>query len=228
MTATSDAATVVASYEQRARFARTETATVRRPRLLRGLLDSATHIAEIPCGTGHFLGDYVRVEVSVTLVDASAAMLAAAVEHAVEAGLPADRTFPTLGYLHELHLRDGIDLVVAPNAALNQLAWQAPLIELLTSLRATVCPGAEVLAQVACTQPDAGVDTATFYDAARQHRVWFADRWFDPAQAGGAVLRRRRQYRDGNRLRIEFDYRDPPGPACTPPRWSWCCSPLRR
>ncbi len=55
------------------------------------------------------------------------------------------------------------------------------------------------------------MDTATFYDPARQHRVWFADRWFNPDEAGGAVLRRRRQHRDGDRLHIEFDYRDRAG-----------------
>jgi SAM-dependent methyltransferase len=211
MTARNNAATVVGSYEDRARFSRAETAAVRRPRLLRGLLNTAKNIAEIPCGTGHFLADYVRAGVAVTLVDASAAMLAVAIEHAAEVGLHADRTFPTLTYLQDMKLPDGIDLVIAPNAALNQLACQGPLNELLAGLRATVGSGTDVLAQVACTHPGDGVDTATFYDATREHGVWFADRRFNPTNAGGAVLRRRRQHRDGDRLQIEFDYHDPAG-----------------
>ncbi|SHG79698.1 hypothetical protein [Streptoalloteichus hindustanus] len=208
---TPSSAAVVASYDGRARFGRTEVAAVRRPRLLRGLLATAAHVAEIPCGAGHFLSSYARTSVAATLVDASAAMLATAVEHAVEVGQRAERTFPMLAYWQEVTLPEDVDLVVVPNAALNQLACQAPLTDLLACLRVAASPGTEVLAQVACTHRDGGVDTATFYDPARQHRVWFADRGFKPTQTSGAVLRRRRQHRDGNRLHIEFDYRDGTG-----------------
>lgn len=211
MTATRDAATVVRSYAQRARFARAEAAAVRRPRLLRGLLRTGPRVAEIPCGAGHFLTDYVRKGAVVTLVDACPEMLAAAVEHAVSAGVPVERTVPTLAYLQELEFLAEVDIVVAPNAALNQLARQSSLTDTLTALRQALRPGVEVLAQVACTHPGGGVDSATFYDAARQHRVWIPDRWFDPAHAGGAILRRRRQHRDDDLLRIEFDYVDPAG-----------------
>jgi hypothetical protein len=41
--------------------------------------------------------------------------------------------------------------------------------------------------------------------------VRFAGRWFNPDEAGDAVLRRRRQHRHGDRLRIEFGYRDRTG-----------------
>ncbi|WP_016698517.1 class I SAM-dependent methyltransferase [Actinoalloteichus spitiensis] len=211
MTATSDAVTVVESYARRARFARAEATAVRRPRLLRGLLRTGPHVVEVPCGTGHFLTEYARAGATVTLVDACPEMLAAAVEHAVNAGVPAERTVPAVAYLHELEFLSEVELVVAPNAALNQLARQSSLTDMLTALRQALRPGVEVLAQVACAQPGGGVDSATFYDVARQHRVWFPDRWFDPAHAGGAVLRRRRQHRDDDRLRIEFDYVDPAG-----------------
>lgn len=207
MTGPSSAA-VVASYDERARFARAETAAVRPPRLLRGLLHTATHVVEIPCGPGHFFASYARAAVTVTLVDASATMLDAAVKHAAAAGQPVGRTLPTLAYLQDVVLAEDIDLIVAPNAALNQLARQTPLTELLARLRVATRSGTEVLAQVACTHPGGGVDTASFYDPDRQHRVWFADRWFNSDEAGGAMLRRRRQHRDDDRLRIEFDYRD--------------------
>lgn len=215
MTATSNAAivaaTVVGSYARRTRFARAETVAVRRPRLLRGLLRSTSHVAEIPCGTGHFLAEYAQAGAAVTLVDACPQMLAAAVEHAVQTGLPIERTVPTVAYVQELEVLAGVDLVVAPNAAINQLACQSSLTDLLGALRQALRPDVDVLAQVACTHPDGTVDSATFYDAARPHQVWFPDRWFDPAQAGGAVLRCRRQHRDNDLLRIEFDYIDPVG-----------------
>jgi SAM-dependent methyltransferase len=207
------AAAVVASYDGRTRFARVETGAVRRPRLLRGLLDMATRGAELPGGAGHFLADYARAGVVVTLADASPVMLAAAREHALDAGLPAERTRTVCAYVQDLMVPERVDLVVVPNAALNQLTCQAPLADLLAGIRASLRPGAEVLVQVACTHPGGGVDTTGFYDPARPHGVWFADRWFDPALAGGAVLRRRRQHRDGDQLRVEFDYRDPAG-AC--------------
>jgi SAM-dependent methyltransferase len=203
------AAGVVASYEARTRFARAETATVSRPRLLHGLLARAVHVAEIPCGAGHFLADYAGAGLAVTLVDASEAMLAEACRHAHDAGLAPARIHPVRAYVQDLAVPELVDLVVVPNAALNQLACQASLADVLAALRASLCRGVQVLVQVACTHPGAGVDTGGFYDPARQHRVWFADRWFDPAHAGGAVHRRRRQVRDGNRVRIEFDYRDP-------------------
>src|SRR5262249_8172002 len=143
MTAPNPATTavVVSSYEARVPYARAETAAVRRPRLLRGLLDTAAHVAEIPCGAGHFLADYARAGVAVTLVDASTAMLAVAIEHAVNAGLRAERTSPTAVYWQDLTPLDDVDLVVVPNAAINQLACQAPLPDLLTCLRASMRPG---------------------------------------------------------------------------------------
>ncbi|MGH3564863.1 MAG: class I SAM-dependent methyltransferase [Pseudonocardia sp.] len=211
MTAATDAAGVVATYEQRAQFARTETAAVRQPRLLRGLLESATHVAEIPCGAGHFLSDYARAEVTVTLVDASAAMLSVSVERAAKAGISTNRTFPTLAYLNDLRLPGGIDLVIAPNGALNQLACQSPLTDLLAALRKTMRNGTEVLAQVACIHPGGAVDAATFYDATCHSGVWLADRRFDATQAAGAAHRYRRQHRDGDCLRIDFDYQDATG-----------------
>ncbi|QIZ37237.1 methyltransferase domain-containing protein [Saccharopolyspora sp. ASAGF58] len=200
---------VIESYQRRAAFARAETAHLARPRLLRGLLPAVDHVAEIPCGAGHFLADYARSALAVTLVDASAAMLAAATENAVHSGLSDEKTRRHLAYVQQPPDLTSVGLIVVPNAALNQLACQTALVELLMVLRAAVAPWAVVLAQVACVHPGGGVDTAGFYDPARQHGVWFADRWFHPEQAGGAVLRRRRQHRHGERLQIQFDYRSP-------------------
>jgi len=211
MTSLNASAAVIESYAARARFARAETAAVARPRMLRGLLRARPHVAEIPCGAGHFLTDYARAGAAVTLVDASPQMLAAAVDHAAAVGIPAEQTFPTAAYLQDLALLDEVDLVVAPNAAMNQLACQSSLPEMLAALRQALRPGVKVLAQLACTHPGGGVDSASFYDAGRQHGVWFPDRWFDPDAAAGAVLRRRRQQRTSDLLSIEFGYISPAG-----------------
>jgi SAM-dependent methyltransferase len=204
-------AAVVDGYELRARFARAEADAVSRPRLLRGLLRNIRHVAEVPCGAGHFLGDYATTGVRTTLIDGNGAMLAAAIEHAADIELPADRTHAHVQYVQELSELAGVDLLVMPNAALNQLSCQTPLTELLTTIHDALRPGAELLAQVACTHSSGGIDTAGCYDPLRQHGVWFADRRLDPSRAGGAVLRRRRQHREGNstfRVRVEFDYID--------------------
>lgn len=210
------ATAVVDGYEVRARFARAEADAVSRPRLLRGLLRTAQHVAEVPCGAGHFLADYAATGVKTMLIDGNGAMLAAAIEHAAEIGLPADRTDAHVRYVQELGELAGVDLVVIPNAALNQLACQTPLTALLEAVHHGLRPGAKLLAQVACTHPGGGIDTAGCYDPIRHHGVWFADRYLDPSRAGGAVLRHRRQHRhhDGNgagRVCVEFDYIDTTG-----------------
>lgn len=203
-----DAAAVVASYHERTPFARAETSAVPPPRLLDGLLTEATHVAELPCGAGHFLPTYREAGLAVTLIDANPAMLAQARDHAHHAGLPPERVHTVQGYVQNLPMLNSVDLVVVPNAALNQLACQTPLTDVLATLAASLRSGVPVLVQVACTHLGGGADTAGFYDPDGPHGVWFADRRFDPTQAGGAAVRHRRQTRDGNRLQIDFDYRD--------------------
>ncbi len=210
------ASAVVDGYEARARFARAEVDVVPRPRLLLGLLRTARHVAELPCGAGHFLADYAATRVEATLIDGNGAMLAAAIEHASAVGLPNDRTHAQVQYVQQLGALAGVDLVVMPNAALNQLTCQTPLTELLATIHHALRPGVELIAQVACTHPGGGIDTAGCYDPIRQHGAWFVDRYLDPSRAGGAVLRRRRQHRrrEGNgavRVRVDLDYVDTAG-----------------
>ncbi len=206
MTATS--AAVVASYRTRTPFAAAETRAVQVPRLLRGLLRAATHVAEVPCGAGHFLPAYVEHEVVVTLVDACQDMLDLAADRAADHGLPSDRVTARRALVQDLELPSGVDLVVLPNAALNQLAAQSGLPTLLAAVRATIGEGTVVLAQVCCEHPAGAVDASTFYDDRRPHGQWFPDTVLPCDQLDGDVLRRRRQHRDRDQLRIEFDYLD--------------------
>ncbi|MGH3549720.1 MAG: methyltransferase domain-containing protein [Pseudonocardiaceae bacterium] len=192
------ATAVVDGYEARARFARAETDMVSSPRLLSGLLRTIGHVAEVPCGAGHFLADYAATGVETTLMDGNAAMLAAAVERAAAVGLPGDRIHAHIGYLQQLDDLMGVDLVVMPNDALNQMACQTPPVELLAAIYRALSPGVELLAQVACTHPGGRMDTTGCYDPGRRHGIWFADHYLDPNRACGAVLRRRRQHHAAN------------------------------
>jgi Methyltransferase domain len=205
---------VVEGYRVRAPFVRAEIAAVRRPQLLRGLLRAALHVAELPSGVGHFLTDYAHAGVEVTMIDASPDMLAVAPDHAAVAGMAVGRIHTQVRLVQELDVLPSVDLVVMPNAALNQLACQTPLAELLTGIRAVLMPGVELLAQVLCSRAGGELDSSGFYDPGREHGVWFADRALRSLSANcseGFVLRYRRQYRDPRRIRVEFDYRDSNG-----------------
>jgi SAM-dependent methyltransferase len=212
-----DVREIVEGYRARAPFARAESAVVRRPRLLRGLLRTARHVAELPCGAGHFLADYALVGVEVTMIDASSAMLAVAVDHAAAVGLAAGPIHTQVRFAQDLGVFPMVDLVVMPNAALNQLACQTPLADLLAGIRAALMPGVDLLAQVLCSHAGGELDSSGFYDPRREHGVWFADRALHPSSTNaagsgvGVVLRYRRQHRDRQRVRVEFDYRDAQG-----------------
>jgi SAM-dependent methyltransferase len=204
-------AEVVESYRTRAPFYRAETAHIRRPRSLWDVLHTARHVAEIPCGAGHFLSDYAGAEAVVTLVDACPEVLAFATQHAHDAGLPRERVRPELSTVQQLRALTDVDLVVMPNGAFNQISRQVPPLQLTTGLYSAMRPGAKLLAQVACTYASGDIDSSTFYDPRRAHDVWFIDHSFTPADGGGPILRHRRQHRNGETLRIDFDYRTPTG-----------------
>ena len=195
---------VVASYDQRAAFSRAETAGTSRPVSLAALLARCKHVTEIPCGSGHFLPDYAAADVAVTVVDANAAMLTEAVEHARATGIPDTRLTVLRGLLEQVRLPDGVDLLVVPNAALNQLACQYPLTELATILHGLAGDhvGTELVAQILTTEGGA----SSAFDPGLPDGQWVTDRQFDPEHAGGTLERRRCQYRHGNRVRLDFVY----------------------
>ncbi|MFE9328767.1 class I SAM-dependent methyltransferase [Nocardia sp. NPDC052278] len=202
------AAEAVAAYDARAAYCRAETTSVAPPRLLHPLLTGCTHVAEVPCGTGHFIAEYAAVGLTVTLADANPVMLGYASEQAEAVGLPPHRTTLECAYLNKLRLSPTVDAVIVPNAALNQLLCHAGTQELIEQLRAaTTRRDVRVLAQVMCGYRD-HTDVAGFYDQTRPHGMWFTDKRFEPAHADGVAVRRRRQQRHGDQLHIEFDYRD--------------------
>lgn len=200
------ARSVVAGYGERAAFARAEQAPPP-PELLAHLLRHAVHIAELPCGTGHFLAAYAQAGVEVTLLDASAAMLHAAVERAAVVGLPTARTHTRRCLIQRLDRLPGVDAVVVPNAALNQLAAQCPPIDILAGIRAALGPGSQILLQALCARPGA-TDGCAFYDPDLPDGAWRTDRRLDPARTAGTAYRQRRQHHDatGLALRIDFAY----------------------
>lgn len=205
----SSATDVVLGYDERARLCRAEVAAVARPAALTRLLSGVRDVAELPSGTGHFLAEYAAAGVDVTLLDANPHMLAAAVEHAAAVGLPAARVQARRCFAQHVDDLSSVGLVVVPNAALNQLAAQTPLPDLLSGWRRALRPGAQLLAQVLCAHPDGQLDVAGCYDARQPDWVWFVDRHL--AVDTAEVVRRRRQRQIADRLLIDFDYRDASG-----------------
>ncbi|WP_216892587.1 NAD(P)-dependent oxidoreductase [Nocardia alni] len=200
-------AAVVASYDQRAAFSRAETACASRPVSLAALLTECRHVVELPCGSGYFLSDYAAADVAVTVVDANAAMLTEAVEHARGAGIPDTRLTVLHGLLEQVRLPGDVDLLVVPNAALNQLACQYPLTELATILHGLARDdvGTELVAQILTTTAgECGASSA--FDPGLPDGQWVTDRRFEPEHAGGALERRRCQSRHGNRVRVDLVY----------------------
>ncbi|WP_062204400.1 class I SAM-dependent methyltransferase [Streptomyces sp. NBRC 109706] len=202
---------VLAAYDERAAFAGGEARTAR-PRLLAEAIANAVHVAEVPCGPGHFLRDYAAANCGVTLVDGSPRMLTAAVAAGVHAGIPTHRMRTVSCRVQRLPALPGVDTVIVPNAALNQLTAQTSLPRVLGALRAAMAPGARLLMQVLCRHDNRTVDAASFYDPHQPAGAWQTDRRLDPATCGGAVARRRRvHHEDGDAVRIDFAYQDSAG-----------------
>lgn len=199
-----DPVTVVAGYDQRAVFAAADARHTPTPAALPALLAGAEHVVEVPCAAGHHLAAYATAGCRVTLIDANRTMLTAATNRATQAGITSDRCAGVAAFVQSLPPLEA-DLLVVPNAAVNQLGCQLDLATLLGHLAHAVPVGARILAPILCTRA-ADTDTSTFYDPHAAHGQWFTDRTFDPA-AGGAVRRLRRQHRDANSVRLDFDYR---------------------
>lgn len=186
-------------YAARAAQYADEIRDVPQPAMLAALLRPGMRIAEMPSGTGHFLPAYTAADTDVTLVDSCPEMLREARRQAVHRSAKI-RTLCTRA--EELALAHGsFDLIVMPNAALNQLAADSPTGLLLTAAARALEPGGTLLAQV--LDPGMGA-TCGFYDPGLADRMWREDREF-PGRDGQQVTRRRRQEHLGNGLiRIDF------------------------
>lgn len=201
---------VAATYTARARFALAEAQHSHQPPVLADLLSTARHVLELPCAGGHFLPAYTRAQVRVTLADANPAMLAVAASHAQQVGLPTSQVDTLRCLLPEVPPQPGVDLIVVPNAAVNQLLDCCELTQLLTGL-AVAAPGGRLLLQAVLGTADGQVDRCGGYDPAHPEGRWYVDRVFDPHQAGGAATRWRHQRRLGTVLNVRFDYRSDEG-----------------
>jgi SAM-dependent methyltransferase len=201
------AAVVVGSYRSRAAWARAESRPTT-PHLLAGALDGVTAVVEFPAGPGHFLTHYARAGARVHLIDASWPMLAAATHHARDVGVA--ELAIGCHFLEQLPDLAGEELVVVPNAALNQLAAQAPLPDVLARLRRAVKPGTRLLLQYLTGGAGPGHGPCGFYDPALPDGRTATDHTFS-APDGRPVTRRHRQHHapDRARVRIEFAYTSP-------------------
>ncbi|MBB4934430.1 SAM-dependent methyltransferase [Lipingzhangella halophila] len=190
---------VVDSYRDRAAWARAECRPTT-PYLLAQALDGIAHVVEFPCGTGHFLPAYARAGVRVQLIDASWPMLSVATQHARDAGV--SELAVGCHFLHQLPALPQAELVVVPHGALNQLAAQTPLTDVLAHLREAVRPGTQLLLQHLASDEGPG---GSFYTPALADGEPIRDHRFR-APHGQEVLRHRRQHHSPNRARVHIEF----------------------
>lgn len=186
-------------YATRARHYASEIADLPEPRLLRQLLRPGLRVAEVPSGTGHFLPAYADASSDVTLIDACADMLAEAHRQGLQTRCRRvqDLTPDTAA----------VDLAIVPNAAFNQLAAQSGPGELLTTISQILVPDGLILLQVLLRNRDGTVGACTFFDPAVADGTWLTDRRFRDTDRR-LLVRHRRQYADGGRLRLDFQLAD--------------------
>ncbi|MFF4991500.1 methyltransferase domain-containing protein [Streptosporangium saharense] len=185
-------------YEQRAASYAAEISAVVPPRLLNGLLRSGMTVAEAPSGTGHFLRGYASADAEVVLIDADAAMLAAA-----RPAVRGQRLRTVCCRIEDLDAAQTgrpVDLVVMPNAALNQLATGPGLAAVLAGLVRILAPGGLLLAQILLVTDSRGCG---FYDPNLSDGRWRVDRRIR-GDDGRELTRMRRQDQRGGRVRIDF------------------------
>jgi SAM-dependent methyltransferase len=190
---------VTSDYAARARRYAAEISNVPKPETLTGLLRPGLRVAEVPSATGHFLTAYRAARAEVVLIDACPAMLQAARQHAAtlgaEPGLvcsPIQDLTPDVG---------PFDMVVMPNAALNQLAAGTSLAELFAAAARLLRRGGLLLAQVLNPANDS---PCSFYDPHLSDGTWHVDRQFAD-ESGQPLTRRRRQHHGGAEVRIDFE-----------------------
>lgn len=197
----------IEDYAARAAFAEDEAVTLPVPTGLGALLSAGATVAEVPCGTGHHLDRYAQVGCHVILIDGSKPMLARAQQRAHAAGIAAARLSGAAGRIPGLTARPAADLVVVPNGALNQLAAQTPLNEVLADLRGLLAPGGTLVAPVLVRHADDRLDSAPYFDSAAPPMTWAPDRAFDIEGLGHVTRHRRHHFEDPGVLSIDFDYR---------------------
>lgn len=191
-------------YELRARFYAAEIAAVPEPRLLTRLLRPGLRVAEMPSATGHFLSAYAACRAQVTLVDCCQEMLSTAGRRAEGIGLKGLRV--VLSPIQNLASEAGpVDLVVIPNAALNQLAAGTHLVTLLTAVAQVLKPGGLLLLQILALHDDGTIGACNFYTPGIGEQELITDRKF--TDKDGSLLVRRRQQSCARRiLHLQFQF----------------------
>jgi SAM-dependent methyltransferase len=188
-------------YAARARHYAAEISEVPQPESLAELLRPGLRVAEMPSGTGHFLAVYTAAGAEVVLIDACSTMLEAARHQAGRLGAQ-----PRLlcSPIQDLTAQAGpFDLIVMPNAALNQLTADTAAADLLTAAAQPLEPGGLLLAQVL----DPAKDRACgFYNPGVSDGVWHVDREFTD-EAGQRLTRHRRQRCHHGLVGIDFELR---------------------
>jgi SAM-dependent methyltransferase len=196
--------TLTSGYAARAACYTAEIAGVVPPERLGSLLRPGLRVAEMPSGPGHFLPAYAAAGAEVVLIDACADMLTAAQRRTAGQQVSSLRTICCR--IEDLPAGTGpADVVVIPNAALNQLAASTGPAELIAAAARLLVPGGVLLAQVLRVADDGRAGPCGFYDPALADGTWIADREFTGSD-GLRVARRRQQHHGGTWLHIDFEF----------------------
>jgi cyclopropane fatty-acyl-phospholipid synthase-like methyltransferase len=186
-------------YAARARHYAAEIREVPQPESLADLLRPGLRVAEMPSGTGHFLPAYIAADADVVLIDACPTMLEAARHQAGRLGAQ-----PSLvcSPIQDLAAQAGpFDLIVLPNAAVNQMAADIPAADMLTAAARPLKPGGLFLAQVL---DPADSRACGFYDPGVSDGAWRVDRQFTD-ETGHPITRRRRQCHHHGLIDLDFE-----------------------
>ena len=131
----------------------------------------------MPSATGHFLSAYAACQAQVTLVDCCQEMLSAAGRRAEGIGLQGFRL--ALSPIQNLASEAiPVDLVVIPNAALNQLAAGTHLVTLLTAVAQVLKSGGLLLLQILDLHDDGTIGACNFYTPGIGEQELVTDRKF--------------------------------------------------
>jgi SAM-dependent methyltransferase len=191
----------VDDYAARAESYALETRDVAVPVLLPPLLKSASAVAEVPSGVGHFLDEYHKARSRVTLLDAEPRMLDIARERA-SAKLVDFRVMPlTLGTDSPT---ETFDLIVCPNAAFNYLASILGASKTAVSLAGLLAPEGRLLVQALVQWPDGDTDSCGCYAPDAPEETWFTE-WTRTDERIRSLTRRRWQRRAGDAIEVRME-----------------------
>jgi SAM-dependent methyltransferase len=196
-------------YARRARSYAAEYAVTVDQAFLASLVDAAvSRVLEVPCGAGRNAGWLAATGRDVVLMDREPRMVAEA-DRALARAARGGVARAIVGDMRHFDLDVRFDLIIVPQEGFQMVTGNADARSALASLARHLAPGARLLIDLATfgyADDDADARIAPRYFDPREpdgHRV---AEWVRPLPGGGRLRRARTQHRDGEHIRVRFDY----------------------